>query len=65
MKNDEIVIQISKHINLSDAVCKAMHPQRGCQEKNLHQTVKVSQSQDKLSANGGIEYSVDGHSSVI
>ena len=66
MNKDEIIIKISEDIKLTDAICKALNPKKiECKEKNLHQTIKVSQSQDKLAVNCGLDYSVDGHSSVI
>ena len=66
MKNNQITIKISEDIALSDAVCKAMNPKKiECKEKNLHQTIKPSQSQDKLGANNGLDHKVEGHSSVI
>ncbi len=66
MSKDEIMIKISEDITLSDSICKAMNSKKiKCKEKNLYQTIKPSQSQDKLGANGGVEYSVDGYSSVI
>jgi len=66
MKNNQIVINISEDIALSDAICKAMNPKKiECKEKNLYQTIKPSQSEDKLGANSGLDYSVDGNSAVI
>jgi len=66
MNKNEIIIIISEDIKLSDAICKALNPKKiECKEKNLHQAIKVSQSEDKLSGNCGLDYSIDGHSSVI
>ena len=66
MNKDKIVINISEDIKLSDAIYKALNPKKiECKENNLYQTIKVSQSEDKLSANCGLDHSVDGHSSVI
>ncbi len=66
MKNDEIIIKISNKNNVYDAVCKAMNLKKfNVKEKSLHQTIKPSQSQDKLGVNTGLDYKVEGHSSVI
>ncbi|NOR54630.1 MAG: hypothetical protein GQ531_00330 [Sulfurovum sp.] len=53
MKNDEIVIKISKDVNLSDAVCQAMHGSDVCEKQKLHSSVKPSLNQENADLQEG------------
>jgi hypothetical protein len=47
MKSKKIIIKIDKDIPLSDAVCRALNPQKGvCTPPRMYQTLKPSLGQD-------------------
>ncbi len=51
---DKIVIPIRKNASISDAVCRALHPeQEGCKLPEMHSTLQPSLSQTVQSIQAG------------
>jgi len=54
MSNNDIIIKVSKNINITDAVCEAMNPhQKECKQQNLHQSIKPSITQENMALKNG------------
>ena len=53
MNNNDIIIKVSKNINITDAVCEAMNPRQKESKQHLHQSIKPSITQENIALKNG------------
>jgi len=53
MQSKKITITVSPETTLSDAISKALDPQKKCKESGLHQTVNASLNQENIDLHRG------------